>query len=66
MVYQQKKKIMIFIYRRNFKSEYIINKIPFITFNNLCEKFFITEIEYLSIDTEGLYYEIILNSIDQS
>lgn len=40
-------------------------KVSITTFNTLCEKFFITDIEYLYIDTEGLDYEI-LNSIDLS
>ena len=40
-------------------------KINTLTFNDLCEKYDISNIEYLSIDTEGLDYEI-LNSIDLS
>jgi FkbM family methyltransferase len=40
-------------------------KIQVMTFNDLCEKFNLNTIEYLSIDTEGLDYEI-LNSIDLS
>jgi FkbM family methyltransferase len=40
-------------------------EVPVVTFDFLCEKFSISEIEYLSVDTEGLDYEII-NSIDIS
>jgi len=38
-------------------------EIDCITFNNFCNQFNISKIDYLSIDTEGLDYEI-LNSID--
>lgn len=42
-----------------------IVEVPTKTFSSLCEQFDITEVEYLSIDTEGLDYEI-LNSMDIS
>ena len=51
--------------RHNIPDCAVVKKVPTITFNNLCAKYLITEIEYLSVDTEGLDYEI-LNSIDLS
>lgn len=52
------------LYRRVGEIREII-KIPVLTFDSLCTKFSINEIEYLCIDTEGLDYEI-MNSIDLS
>lgn len=49
--------------RHNIPKGAIVKEVPTVTFNDLCSKYLVTEIEYLSIDTEGLDYEI-LNSID--
>lgn len=51
--------------RHNIPEGVMIRKVEIMTFNTLCDKLSIIEIEYLSIDTEGLDYEI-LNSIDLS
>lgn len=51
--------------RHNIPEGVTIRKADTMTFNALCDKFSITKIEYLSIDAEGLDYEI-LNSIDLS
>lgn len=51
--------------RHNIPEGVVIKKAVTTTFSALCDKFSIIEIEYLSIDAEGLDYEI-LNSIDLS